>query len=99
MPSLCFGEFSLDTDTLEWRRKGERVRIEQQRARILALPAANPGTLVTRNQIRSAIRGHDTFVDFERSLNFCIRQIRIALEDDAERPAFLETLPRLVTVS
>jgi TolB-like protein/Tfp pilus assembly protein PilF len=95
MPSICFGEFSLDTGTFELRRKSERVRIQQQPARILALLATNPGTLVSRNQIRTTIWGHETFVDFEQSLNFCIRQIRIALNDDAERPAYVETLPRL----
>jgi len=95
MPLICFGEFSLDTGTFELQRKSERVRIQQQPARILALLATNPGTLVTRNQIRTAIWGHETFVDFEQSLNFRIRQIRIALSDDAERPAFIETLPRL----
>jgi TolB-like protein/Flp pilus assembly protein TadD len=42
-----------------------------------------------------AIWGEDTFVDFDQGLNFCIRQIRLALKDHAERPLFIETLPRL----
>jgi len=33
-------------------------------------------------------------VDFEHGLNFCIRQIRTALSDDAETPRYIETLPR-----
>ena len=53
------------------------------------------GTLVTREQIRLAIWGEDTFVDFEQGLNFCIRQIRLALNDQAENPSYVETLPRL----
>jgi TolB-like protein len=53
------------------------------------------GSLVTREQIRLAIWGEDTFVDFEQGLNFCIRQIRLALNDQAEKPLYIETLPRL----
>ena len=33
-------------------------------------------------------------MDFEQGLNYAIRQIRTALEDDADRPRFLETLPK-----
>jgi hypothetical protein len=33
-------------------------------------------------------------VDFERSINFCVNQIRAALGDDAEKPRYVETLPR-----
>ena len=40
---------------------------------------------MTREQIRLAIWGEDTFVDFEQGLNFCIRQIRMALHDQAEK--------------
>jgi DNA-binding winged helix-turn-helix (wHTH) protein len=36
-----------------------------------------------------------TFVDFERSINLAINQIRSALGDNAERPRFIETVPRL----
>jgi DNA-binding winged helix-turn-helix (wHTH) protein len=48
-----------------------------------------------RQQIQQAIWGQDTFVDFEQNLNFCIRQIRITLNDLAEKSLFIETLPRL----
>ena len=34
------------------------------------------------------------FVDFEQGLNFCIRRIRAALDDDPNSPKFLETVPR-----
>jgi TolB-like protein/lipoprotein NlpI len=62
---------------------------------VLAFLLNHRGTLVTREQIRLAIWGEDTFVDFEQGLNFCIRQIRLALNDQAEKPNYVETLPRL----
>jgi TolB-like protein/tetratricopeptide (TPR) repeat protein len=95
MPLIRFGEFELDEQTFELRRNGSLIRIQQQPARVLAFLLNHQGALVTRKQIQDAIWGGDTFVDFEQSLNFCIRQIRITLNDPAEKPLFIETLPRL----
>jgi DNA-binding winged helix-turn-helix (wHTH) protein len=71
------------------------VSVQQQPARVLAFLLKYRGSLVTRRQIRIAIWGENTFVDFEQGLNFCIRQIRLALNEQAEHPRFIETLPRL----
>src|SRR5580698_11171337 len=95
MSLIRFGEFELDEQTFELRKRGAPVRIQQQPARVLALLLSHQGRMVTREQIRLAIWGEDTFVDFEQGLNFCIRQIRLALNDQAEMPLFIETLPRL----
>jgi TolB-like protein len=95
MPLIRFGEFELDEQTLELRRNGTRVRIQQQPTRVLAFLLNHQGKLVMRQQLQDAIWGQGTFVDFEQNLNFCIRQIRITLDDHAERPQFIETLPRL----
>jgi TolB-like protein/Tfp pilus assembly protein PilF len=95
MSLIRFGEFELDEQTLELRRNGSLTRIQQQPARILAFLLNHRGSLVTREQIRLAIWGDDTFVDFEQGLNFCIRQIRQAINDQAVHPRYIETLPRL----
>ena len=95
MAFIRFGEFELDEQTLELRKNGSPARIQQQPARVLAFLLNHRGSLVTREQIRLAIWGDDTFVDFEQGLNFSIRQIRLALGDQAEHPAYIETLPRL----
>jgi TolB-like protein/Tfp pilus assembly protein PilF len=95
MSLIRFGEFDLNEQTLELRRNGSLNRIQQQPARVLAFLLNHRGSLVTREQIRLAIWGEETFVDFEQGLNFCIRQIRRALNDQAECPRYIETLPRL----
>ena len=95
MSVIRFGEFELDEQTFELRKNGTLTRIQQQPARVLAFLLNHRGSLVTREQIRLAIWGEDTFVDFEQGLNFCIRQIRLALNDQAEHPLYIETLPRL----
>jgi TolB-like protein/Tfp pilus assembly protein PilF len=91
---IRFGEFELDLCTAQLRTAGMVTKLQPQPAKVLALLAAHPGTLVSREQIRQQVWGDDTFVDFEQGLNFCIRQIRTVLGDDAESPRFVETLPR-----
>ena len=95
MAWIRFREFELNEQTYELRKGGAQVKVQQQPARILALLVARSGALVSRAEIRTSIWGEDTFVDFEQGLNFCIRQIRLVLNDSADSPRFLETLPRL----
>lgn len=83
MPLIRFVEFELDEQTFELRRNDSLIRIQQQPARVLAFLLKHQGTIVTRKQIQNAIWGDDTFVDFEQSLSFCIRQISIMLNDQA----------------
>jgi DNA-binding winged helix-turn-helix (wHTH) protein/TolB-like protein len=61
---------------------------------LLALLAGRAGEIVTRSEIRQALWGDDTFVDFEASVNACVSQIRVALGDSPTAPRFLETIPR-----
>jgi tetratricopeptide (TPR) repeat protein len=95
MAWIRFRDFELNEQTYELRKDSVPAKIQQQPARVLALLVANRGALVSRAQIRNAIWGEETFVDFEQGLNFCIRQIRLVLNDNAENPKYLETLPRL----
>jgi DNA-binding winged helix-turn-helix (wHTH) protein len=89
-----FGPFRFHPETGELFRNGERVELQNQPARVLDLFTRRAGELVTREELRSTLWGNDTYVDFDRSLNFCVRRIRIALEDSSREPTYLETLPR-----
>jgi TolB-like protein/DNA-binding winged helix-turn-helix (wHTH) protein/lipoprotein NlpI len=92
--ALRFGSFELDLRTSELRRAGLPVRLQHQPARVLARLALRAGELVSRDELRRELWGEDTFVDFEQGLNFCVRRVRAALCDEADRPRFIETLPR-----
>jgi TolB-like protein/DNA-binding winged helix-turn-helix (wHTH) protein len=70
------------------------VHLQQQPAKVLELLLRRAGELVTRDEIRAAVWGQDTFVNFDQGLNFCIKEIRAALGDDADEPRYVETLPR-----
>src|SRR6266576_2021239 len=91
---LRFGVFELDTAAGELRRQDDRVKLAPQPLKVLELLARRSGEVVTRNEIRDHVWSGDTFVDFEQGLNFCIRQIREALGDNADTPRFIETLPK-----
>jgi eukaryotic-like serine/threonine-protein kinase len=93
-PILRFGVFELDTQTGELRKSGRTIRLRPQAAKVLTVLASRPDQLVTREELKDQIWGQDTFVDFEHGLNLCIQQIRAALDDDADVPRYIETLPR-----
>ena len=46
-----------------------------------------PVRSVSREHLRTRIWGDSTFVEFDQGLNYCIRQIRLALRDGAAKPA------------
>ena len=89
-----FGPFELDIAAGELRRDGSRVKLQPQPFRLLLLLTSRPGALFTREEIRAALWADGTFVDFDQAVNFAIRQIRDALSDSADRPVFVETMPR-----
>jgi TolB-like protein/DNA-binding winged helix-turn-helix (wHTH) protein/Tfp pilus assembly protein PilF len=91
---LHFGAFQFDCLSGDLRRNGTSLRLPPQPAKILALLIGRAGEVVTRQELIKQVWGAETFVDFEQGLNYAIRQIRAALEDDAEQPQFLETLPK-----
>jgi DNA-binding winged helix-turn-helix (wHTH) protein len=91
---IRFDPFELDLATGELRHRGKIVRLAPQPTRILSILASRTGHLVSREEIMAEVWGKDVFVDFEHGLNFCIRQIRNALGDEADHPHFIETVPR-----
>ncbi len=92
--ALRFGPFELDVRSGELRRNGTTVRLQPQPFKVLVLLTSRPGEVVTREEIQAEVWPAGTFVDFEQSLNFCVRQIRASLGDNANAPRYLETLPR-----
>lgn len=89
-----FGLFEFDAHMLQLRREGRTVSLQAQPAKALSCLLENAGNVVSREHLRSAVWGADTHVDFERGLNFCLSQIRIALHDDADQPLYIRTIPK-----
>ena len=89
-----FGLFAFDADRLELRRKGVLLRLQAQPAQLLACLVERAGQVVSREELRKAVWGDATFVDFEAGLNFCISQIRSILRDDSAQPLYIRTVPK-----
>jgi TolB-like protein/DNA-binding winged helix-turn-helix (wHTH) protein/Tfp pilus assembly protein PilF len=91
---LRFDNFELDLRTEELRKHGVRLRLQGQPLQVLAALLKRAGDVVTREELRAQIWTTDTFVDFDHSLHNAIARLREVLGDSAERPRFIETLPR-----
>ena len=92
--SIRFGAFELDLQAGVLRKNGIRIRCQEQPLQVLAALAERPGELVTREELRRRVWPGDTFVDFDHALNTAIKKIRAALNDDADSPRYIETVPR-----
>src|ERR1700677_4333993 len=89
-----FGVFEFDVQKLELWRRGSLIPLQTQPSRILACLVQNAGQVVTRQQLSMVLWGEETFVDFDRGLNFSVSQLRSALEDDSVRPIYTQTFPK-----
>jgi TolB-like protein/DNA-binding winged helix-turn-helix (wHTH) protein/Flp pilus assembly protein TadD len=91
---LRFGIFELNAQSGELRRHGLKIRLPDQSFQILRLLLDRPGEVVAREELRRHLWTSETFVDFDVGLNSAIRKLREALDDSADNPRFVETLPR-----
>lgn len=89
-----FDRFELLPEAEELRKNGVRIHLPPQPFRVLLLLVERAGEIVTREEIQEQLWGSEVFVDFEQGINTAIRRIRFALNDHAETPRFLQTLPR-----
>jgi len=92
-PLLRFGDFEVDLRAGELRKQGRRMRLQEQPLRVLSMLLERPGELVTREELRLQLWPADTFVDFDHGLNSAVARLRESLNDSAEEPRFIETLP------
>ena len=89
-----FGAYELDRQTAELWKSGYKLKLQGQPIAVLSLLVERAGELVSREELRNHLWPEDTFVDFEHSLNTHIKKLRQVLDDNAETPRYIETLPR-----
>src|SRR5271155_1949728 len=93
-PTLKFGPYLVDLRAGELRKNGSRIRLQEKPLRVLALLAERHGQMVSREELKKRLWPDDTFVDFETGLNTAVSKLRDALSDHAEKPRYIETIPR-----
>lgn len=91
---MRFGVFELDTESEQLLKNGLAIRLKPQPFKLLKLLVNEAGRVVTRDEIRAALWSGDTFVDFDQGVNFAIKQVREALDDDSERSLYIQTVPK-----
>ncbi len=91
---IRFGLFEVDLDASELRKKGLRLKLQDQPLNLLRVLLEHPGTLITRDELRQRLWKPDTFVEFDHSLNTAMMRLREVLGDSSENPIFIQTVPR-----
>lgn len=89
-----FGMVEVDFHAGELRRAGLRIHMQDQPLQVLSILLRHPGETVSREEFRKSLWPADTFVDFDHGLNSAMKRLRDALDDDPDRPRFVETIPR-----
>ena len=89
-----FGLFEVDLDNNELRKRGVRLKLQDQPQNLLKMLLEHPGTLVTRDELRNRLWKPGTYVEFDHSLNTAVMRLREVLGDSSENPMFIETVPR-----
>jgi Tol biopolymer transport system component/DNA-binding winged helix-turn-helix (wHTH) protein len=92
--NALFGPYAVDLRSGELRKFGTRVKMGEQPFQILQMLLERPGELVTREELRAKLWAEDTFVDFDHGLNSAVQRLRDCLSDTAEKPIWIETIPR-----
>lgn len=91
---MRFGPFEADLRSGELRKHGVRLKLQDQPFQILALLLEHAGDVVTREELRRRLWPADTFVDFDTGLNSAVKKLRDVLADSADKPRYIETIPR-----
>jgi TolB-like protein/DNA-binding winged helix-turn-helix (wHTH) protein/Tfp pilus assembly protein PilF len=90
---LRFEGFELDLSANRLRCAGREVHLERIPFELLCLLIERRGQLVTREEIRERIWGKHFSIDGENAINTAVRKLRRALNDDAQEPRLIITVP------
>jgi DNA-binding winged helix-turn-helix (wHTH) protein len=91
---IRFGVFEVDLRSGELLKNGRAIKIQGQPIQVLGMLLEQPGQVVGREELQQRLWPKDTFVDFDHGLNAAIQRMREALNDSADSPRYIETLPR-----
>jgi TolB-like protein/DNA-binding winged helix-turn-helix (wHTH) protein/Tfp pilus assembly protein PilF len=90
-----FGVFEADFESRRLTKNGFRIRLQEKPFQLLMLLLEQPGVVLTREELKEKLWPSDTFVEFDVGLNTAVKKLRGALNDSADNPRFVETVPRL----
>ncbi len=89
-----FGVYECDLASGQLCKSGRKVKLSDQPFRLLAMLVEQPGTLVTREELQQRLWPDQPYGEFSDGLNTAVNRLRAALDDNAETPRFVETVPK-----
>ncbi len=89
-----FGPFEVNPASGELLKNGRRIKLQEQPYRLLVVLLENSGEVISREELRNRLWPQDTFVDFDGSLRVAVGKLREALDDNADDPRYIETIPK-----
>lgn len=92
--AIRFGVFEVDLRAGELRKKGIRIKLQDQPFLLLVTLLKQRGEIITREELCRTLWPDGTFIDFDHGLGSAINRLREALGDSAANPRFVETVPR-----
>jgi Tol biopolymer transport system component/DNA-binding winged helix-turn-helix (wHTH) protein len=92
---IRFASFELDPSSRELRRKGRVVPLQDLPFRLLTALLERPGEVLTREELKSRLWSNGIYGEFDPGINTAVKKLRQALDDSADNPRFIETLPRV----
>lgn len=91
---VSFGVYQADLCAGELHKNGVKVKLSDQPFRLLAILLERAGEVVTRQELWQKLWPDQIHSDLTDSLNTAVNKLRVALDDVAENPRFIETIPR-----
>jgi DNA-binding winged helix-turn-helix (wHTH) protein/tetratricopeptide (TPR) repeat protein len=88
-----FNDWTLRIDSGELMRDGVTVRLQAQPLLVLQALLEHPGEVIPREDLVARL-WPSGIVDFDTALNSAVRRLRHALDDIADAPRYIETIPR-----
>ena len=83
--------FLLNTRNRTLEKNGQRVKLTQVEYSIVKLFMENPGKALSREEILDTVWGKDYFGEL-KIVDVNIRRLRIKIEDNAQKPTFVNTV-------
>jgi DNA-binding response OmpR family regulator len=91
-PVIRFGEMEIDVLHRRVRVDGQDLHLTPLELSLLYLLAANPGRILTRDEILDHLWGGDYAAE-SNVVDRQIRTLRAKLQDDWRRPRYIATVP------
>jgi TolB-like protein/DNA-binding winged helix-turn-helix (wHTH) protein/Tfp pilus assembly protein PilF len=89
-----FGDYEAELESGELRKNGLRIHLREKSFQLLVALLEHPGEVVSREELRHRLWADEVFVDFDNNLNTAVARLREALNDAADHPRYVETLPK-----